>query len=98
MIAGFELNEKLKETLVLQFSAFEAKSQFFKNGVTLIPEPFLETIVRWEKDVDEETFSKALQFIVLAKLDIDKVADMTDPQLEISMGHPQVVWATFDFE
>jgi hypothetical protein len=98
MIDGFDLNEKLKETLVMQFSAFEAKSQIFNDGVPLIPEPFLETIVRWDKDVDPDLFAKALQFIVLAKLDIDKIADMTDPEIEISMGHPQVVWATFNLE
>jgi len=98
VIAGFELNEKLKEKLVSEYGAFDAVTHFFEKGVPLIPEPFSETIVRWEKDVDEEMFSKALQFIVLAKLGIDKVAEMTDPQLEISMGHPQVVWGIFDLE
>lgn len=98
MVAGFELNEKLKEALVLECGAFEAVSQFFENGVPLMPEPFLETIVRWDKDIDDSMLSKALQIILLSKLEIDKVAEMLPPELEFSLGHPQMVWSIFDHE
>jgi hypothetical protein len=98
MILGFELNEKLKDTLVVEFSAFEGISQFFKKGVPLIPEPFLETTVRWDKDVDEEIFSKALEFIILSKKEINKIAEMTEPEFELKLGHPQIIWAIFNLE
>jgi hypothetical protein len=58
----------------------------------------LETIIRWEKDVEEEVLAKALQFILLAKVDIDKIGEMTTPHLENILGHPQIIWATFDLE
>ena len=94
---GFELNEKLKENLVLEYKAKKALTRTFLNGVPIIPEPFLETIVTWNNDVDEITLSKALTFIMLAKIDIDKVCHMTNPQLEILNNRPpQIIWSTFN--
>jgi hypothetical protein len=98
MIAGFELNEKLKEKLVLECGAFEAKSIYFPNGVPLIPEPFLETIVRWDKDADDSVLAKALQVILLHTIEIDKLAEITPPELEFSLGHPQIIWSMFELE
>jgi beta-glucosidase/6-phospho-beta-glucosidase/beta-galactosidase len=94
---GFELNEKLKETLVSEFKAKLAISRTFNNGVPIIPEPFLETNIIWDKDIDDKTLSKALTIIMLAKLDIDKVCHMTNPQLEITNGRPiQIIWSIFN--
>jgi hypothetical protein len=98
MIAGFDLNEKLKEKLVLECGAFEAKTIYFPDGVPLIPEKFLETIVRWDKDVDDSFLAKALQIILLHSLEIDKIAEMTPPELEFNMSHPQIVWSIFELE
>ena len=98
MIAGFELNEKLKEILVQECEAFEAKSTYFPIGVPIIPEPFLETIVRWHKDVDDSFLGKALQIILLHSLEISKVAQFTPPELEFSLGHPQIIWSIFNLE
>jgi len=96
VIEAFDLNEKLKETLVLEYEAYLAYSKYFENGVPLILEPFLETTVRWEKDVSDSIISKSLEVINLAKKAIDEKCDMTVPQLEYSLGHPQIVWAIFN--
>jgi hypothetical protein len=98
MIAGFELNEKLKDILVQECGAFEAKSIYFPNGVPIIPEPFLETIVRWHKDVDDSVLAKALQVILLHSIEINKLSEFTPPELEFSLGHPQMIWSMFDLE
>jgi hypothetical protein len=99
MISGFDLNEKLKENLCLEFGAFEAISELFNDGVPLIPEMFLETIVKWDKDVDPKTIKKAFNFILIIKKSlIEHVADMSDPVLEFSFGHPQIIWSIFEKE
>lgn len=96
---GFELNEKLKESLVLEFKAIRAVSRTFLNGVPIIPEPFLETVVIWDQEIDYKILSKALTLILLAKVDIDKVSYMTNPQLEITNNKPpQVIWSIFELK
>ena len=69
------LNEKIKEDLVMNYGAWEAKSTLFNQGVVIIPEKFLETIIRWEKDTDEGLIKKG----------IDKILESTKwfPQQEI---------------
>lgn len=94
---GFELNEKIKDDLILEFGAVKAITRTFLNGVPIIPEPFLETIVYWDYDVTDNILSKALTFILLCKLDVDKVCHMTNPQLElINDQPPQIIWSTFN--
>lgn len=92
----FELNEKLKDDLVMNYGAWEAKSQLFNHGVIIIPEKFLETIVRWEKDTDEQLIKKGINKILDFKDEISKKCTMTDIQYETSYGHPQIVWALFE--
>jgi hypothetical protein len=92
----FELNEKLKEDLVMNYGAWEAKSTLFNQGVVIIPEKFLETIVRWEKDADEELMKKGIDKILDFKDEITKKCTMTDIQYETSYGHPQILWALFE--
>ena len=91
----FEENEKLKEDLVMSLSAWEAKSKYFDKGVLIIPEPFLETIVRWDKDSEPELISKAINKILNFKDEMDKRCFVTDVQYETSYGHPQLVYAIF---
>lgn len=98
MIAGFELNEKLKEDLILDYGASYAKTEFFKNGIGLIHEPFLETIVRWDKGYDVEKMYEGFHFILKEARNINKVAEMTQPVLETSLGRLQIVWGIFDLE
>jgi len=94
---GFELNEILKNNLITEYKATIALTRTFLNGVPIIPEPFLETVVTWDNDADDITLSKALTFILLSKVVIDKVCHMTNPQLEIINNRPpQIIWSTFN--
>jgi len=98
VIPGFKLNELLKEELVLKYEAKYAKTEFFKNGTLIVNEPFLETIVVWEKGTDLKILSNALKEVVTAREQINKIAEMTLPLLETSLGRPQLVWAIFNDE
>lgn len=89
----FDINEKLKEELVLNHQAFFAKTIFLSAGNLLLPEPFYETTVLWEKNTDTETLQKAYKIIVKQQKKLDE--QMTDPLFEYSLGRPSMVWATF---
>ena len=91
----FEENEKLKEYMVMSLSAWEAKSIFFKDGVPIIPEPFLETIVRWDKDTDETLIANGVKMALDFKDRMDKRCFVTDVQYEVEYGHPQILWGIF---
>ena len=91
----FEENEKLKDDLVMNFGVWEAKSKFFKKGVAIIPEPFLETIVRWDKDTESELIANGIKKILTFKVEMDKRCFVTDVQYETCYGHPQAVYAIF---
>jgi len=98
MVAGFDFNETLKEKLCLDFGAFEAKSRFFENGVPLIPEPFLETTVRWDKDCEGKKIEMGIKKVLEFKDDMEKRCFVTDVQLETVYGHPQIIWGIFKEE
>lgn len=89
----FETNEKLKEELILKHQAFFAKTIFLSAGNLLLPEPFYETVVLWEKNTDMEILQKAFKLITKQQKKLDE--RMTDPLFEYSLGHPSMVWATF---
>jgi hypothetical protein len=91
----FELNEKLKEDLVLNCGVWEAKSIIFKKGVIIIPEPFLETTIRWEKDTDAVLIAKGINKILKFKEEMDLRCFVTDIQYETVYGHPQALWGIF---
>lgn len=91
----FQLNEKLKEELVLKYEAFEAKTVFHPNGFMIVPYPFYETIVRWHKDVDEKIMVKVMSKILRTRKTINDLCEMSMPTFETSYGHPQIVWAIF---
>jgi hypothetical protein len=91
----FEHNEKLKEDLVMNFGAWEAKSIIFKEGVLIIPEPFLETIVRWDKDTESKLITKGVKKILEFKKSMEERCYVSDIQYETVYGHPQVIWAIF---
>ena len=94
----FEENEALKEIFVLEYGAWEAKSIYFEKGVPIIPEPFLETTVRWEKDADEELIKKAMKDVNEFKDRVEKRCFVTDVQNETVYGHPQIIWGIFKDE
>jgi hypothetical protein len=94
----FEENEKLKEMLVMECGAFEAKSNMFSDGVPIIPDPFLETIARWDKDAESSLIAKGINAILDFRDRMDKRCFVTDVQYETSYGHPQLLWAIFKEE
>jgi hypothetical protein len=91
----FQLNEKLKEELVLKCEAFEAKTVFYPNGFSIVPYAFYETIVRWHKDVDENVMVKSMKKILKSRKNINDLCEMSMPTFETAYGHPQIVWAIF---
>lgn len=91
----FQLNEKLKEALVLKYEAFEAKTIFYEKGFPIVPYPFYETIVRWHKDVDEKVMARVMKKILKERKIINDLCEMSMPTFETAYGHPQIVWAIF---
>jgi hypothetical protein len=91
----FEENEKLKDQMVSSLSAWEAKSKFFSGGVPIIPESFLETTVRWEKDAEEILITNAIKMVLDFKESMDDRCFVTEVQYEVEYGHPQIIWAIF---
>lgn len=97
----FELNEKLKEELVLNYQAKLAKTVFHEKGTILVEEPFLETEIIWNTDdlyykVGAEKMKNIGKLIKDAKLEISNLGGyMTDPAIEWNKGFPVLVWAQF---
>ena len=94
----FEENEKLKEDLCLNHNAWEAKSILFRDGVPIIPETFLETTVRWDKDTDGFLISTAMKKILNFKEKMGNRCFVTPPEYETVYGHPQAIWGIFKDE
>lgn len=91
----FELNEELKEKLVLEYGAFFAKTTLFKDGVLLLPETFYETIVIWNKETEPYVIEKAAASVGYYKNEINKNAEMTDLLFEHTLGRPSLLWSIF---
>lgn len=91
----FELNEELKDKLVLDYGAFLAKTTLFKDGVLLLPEPFYETIVIWNKGTEAYLIEKAAALIGYYKHEINENAEMTDILFEYTLGRPSMLWSIF---
>ena len=93
---AFELNEFLKDDLVLNYAAIEAKTIFFKDGVTLMPEPFYETYVLWEQGTSPKEMKNAIDIFNKHREEINKGdAYISKPILEYSLGRPNLIWTTF---
>lgn len=80
----------------MNYDVWEAKSIMFKDGVPIIPDPFLETTVRWDKDTKSSLIAKGINKILEFKESIDTRCYMTDVQYETVYGHPQAIWALFE--
>jgi hypothetical protein len=91
----FELNEELKEKLVLNYEAKVARTTFFKDGVLLLPEPFYETMILWDEGVDVNVIKEAMFLIDEYKGKVNENSEMTDIIFEFSLGRPSILWSTF---
>jgi hypothetical protein len=89
----FAINEKIKDEMVLNHKAFFAKTIFLSAGALILPEPFYETTVLWDKEENMETIHKAIKGTLKYQ---KKLKDhMTEIIFEYNLGHPALVWATF---
>lgn len=92
----FEMNELLKDDLVLNHGAIEAKTIFFKNGILLMPESFYETSVLWENGTSFEDLKEAFNTFHQHRDKINNIEGyISKPILEYSLGRPHLLWSTF---
>jgi hypothetical protein len=92
-VTYFEINEILKEELVLNHQSFFTKSVFLSSGGLLLPEPFYETKALWQKNVEKQTLTNAYK--IIQKYQRELGDQMTEAIFEYSNGYPSMVWATF---
>jgi hypothetical protein len=95
-MTGFELNEQVKDYCV-QLGAKAALTQFFKNGVPIIPDPFYETIIAFDKNVSADIVTECYKKVLTVKDIFDKYYFFTDPLVERNeiTGTIQIVYAIF---
>lgn len=91
----FDTNELLKERLITDYNASEAKTVYFKEGVEIMPEPFLETVVVWRDKIKKNFIIKSIQEILLFKNQVKNRCFVTDIQYEIINNQYQLIWAIF---
>jgi hypothetical protein len=95
---AFQLNEKLKEILVLEYKAYEAKTTFYSFGTFLLPEPFYETIIKWPKDLNNIDYKKIENVILKTKQKLNKFCYFEGPLYEETSYYSGFVWALFHKE
>lgn len=91
----FEINENLKEDLVLNHKATYAITTFYKGGDFLISEPFYETVVMWHNGADIKTMKNAVKTIIKYKEDILKISFMSEIILDFYDGIPYLIWNVY---
>jgi len=110
MHSVFYINEKLKDELVEKHGAVFAHTSWHKNGMCDIPVigdilkksgindvPYLETVVGWKQETDDETLELAYSCIFLHRKSIDKKKNviMTDVISESNNKGFYYSWAIF---
>ena len=94
-MTAFEMNELLKDDLVINHGAIEAKTNFFKEGVLLMPEPFYETSVLWEQGTSIKELREAIDTFYYYREKINEEYYVSKPIIEYSLGRPNLLWSTF---
>ena len=95
MIA-FNLNEKLKEDLILNYQAKRAETTHYPNGMMFIPERFFETMVYWDSKVEEQVIENALDVIEKSKKDLEPYCYFDGPMVQNENKKIIIIWALFD--
>jgi len=103
----YDYNEKLKETIVQNFSANYAKTTYFEDH-PLIPVPFYETEIRWNNfcfyfkdqvpDI-EKCLEEAIEEIAKMNdvLTEEKIGfKIGEPSIESSLGVPKLFYIIID--
>jgi hypothetical protein len=94
-VTGFEFNEDLKDCCLL-LGAETAITAFFKNGVTIMPEPFYETHIIFPKQFKPEDVSLTIKSIrlYLEQLTKNKI-ECTDIVMESKKGIIRLIYSIF---
>jgi hypothetical protein len=94
-VTGFEFNEDLKDCCLL-LGAETAITAFFKNGVTIMPEPFYETHIIFPKQFKPEDISLTIKSIrlYLEQLTKNKI-ECTDIVMESKKGIIRLIYSIF---
>jgi hypothetical protein len=94
-VTGFEFNEDLKDCCLL-LGAETAVTAFFKNGVTIMPDPFYETHIVFPKEFNPEDVGLAVKSIrlYLDQLELNRI-ECTDIVMESKKGVLRLIYSIF---
>jgi hypothetical protein len=94
-VTGFEFNEDLKDCCLL-LGAETAITAFFKNGVTIMPDPFYETHIVFPKQFKPEDVALTIKSIrlYLEQLTRNKI-ECTDIVMESKKGILRLIYSIF---
>jgi len=94
-VTGFEFNEDLKECCLL-LGAETAITKFFKEGVTIMPDPFYETHIIFPKEFKPEDVALAIKStrMHLKQLEQNKF-ECTDIVMECKKGIVRLIYTIF---
>lgn len=97
-MTGFEFNEDLKECCLL-LGADTAVTLYFKNGVTIMPDPFYETYIIFPKQFKPEDVALTVKSIrmYLQRLEENKF-ECTDIVMECRKGIIKLIYTIFTTE
>lgn len=91
----FDINEELKERMVMDCGAEYAKTVFHENGLQLIPEPFYETVVFWRGLPNKQLVNRIIDVLMPYYEEINKDSEMTEALFEMVNGGFVITWSTF---
>jgi hypothetical protein len=94
-VTGFEFNEDLKDCCLL-LGAETAVTIFFKDGVTIMPDPFYETHIVFPKKFKPEDVALAVKSIriYLKQLEQNNF-ECTDIVMECKKGIIRLIYTIF---
>lgn len=97
-MTAFEFNEDLKDSCLL-LGAEAAITKFFKEGVTIMPDPFYETHIIFPKAFKAEDVALAVKSIrmYLDQLDQNNF-ECTDIVMECKKGIIRLIYTIFTTE
>ena len=97
-MTAFEFNEDLKDSCLL-LGAKAAITKFFKDGVTIMPDPFYETHIIFPKHFKTEDVALAIKSVrmYLDQLDLNKF-ECTDIVMECKKGIIRLIYTIFTTE
>jgi len=97
-VTAFEFNEDLKDCCLL-LGAETAITFLFKNGVTIMPDPFYETYIIFPKQFKPEDVALAVKSIRMYLKQLEKNGfECTDIVMECRKGIMKLIYTIFTSE